>query len=646
MATLGQISLYIASIISSISILLVFYAIKSGNHKFLKSGEKSLVGASYLIVISIFILTYSFVTNDYTIKYVAHYSDSTMPFFYKLAAVWGGQPGSMLLWAAILSIFIIILFIRYPKDEKTFYPHVIWLLAVSNLFFIMLILFESNPFETFATISQIPPDGAGLNPQLQTFSMLFHPPFLYLGFVGFNIVIVFALAALITDKLDGSWLIYSRKWTIYSWAFLMVGNILGAAWAYTELGWGGFWAWDPVENASFIPWLTATALLHSANIEKTKKIFKIWNISLAIITFGLTILGTFITRSGFIDSVHAFAKSSIGWYFIVFLIIFIIFSVVLMIIRRKSLVTDFKIESFFSKEAMFLFANILFMIGVVIILFGTLAPNISQAMGHKISINQTFFNQVFSPVGLLILLLMGLAPALAWKKTSRVVPHIVIMFLLGVIIVLISPNMLSSKYKLYSLFSILFSVLNVTVIIQEFYLGIKYSPKTLSKLGKFIWLFKKKSATYGGFLIHIGVIFLFIGLAGVAFKVEGAKLLNVGDSFTLGEYQIKFNKIYTNTDDIAKDMVVTDVDISIKGKKITELHPYRNYYNNSIEGATSEVAIYSTLGGDLYLVLEGFDIEKDMAFIRAYINPLMIWLWLGGFMMLFGSIILLLYKKS
>jgi cytochrome c-type biogenesis protein CcmF len=652
LALLGQIFLYLAFIILIFSIIFSVLAIKKKSLKYIEVGKNLLLSSSFLIWTATISLVYAFVTNDYTIKFVSHYSDSTTGFWYKVSALWAGQAGSLLFWTAILALFIIILFLTYPKNEKIMKVHIQWIVALSLMFFLYIVLFTSNPFETFLLTEKVPLDGVGLNPQLQTFSMLFHPPLLYAGYVGFNIVIAFTFAALITGKLDSEWLIMSRNWALISWLFLTVGNVLGAQWAYTELGWGGFWAWDPVENASFVPWLTSTAYLHSANLQLKRGIFKKWTISLMMITFGLTILGTFITRSGFIDSVHAFAKSSIGWYFIGFLIVFVIFSIFLILYRLDKLKTNPKLESFFSRENTYIFSNLAFLVGVFIVLWGTLAPNIFKAFGEKISINQTYFNEVFSPIGLFIFLLMGLAPAFSWKKItkenfkSRLLPALIMTIVFTILIIVFKPIMIKKMSNIYSLLAISLSFFNVIIIIYEFSWAFKYLKREKYTFkNAIIWLFVKRNTKYSGYLVHLGIVMIFIGLSGTAFNTEKSKMLGINQSLKIDGYELRFKKIYLDSSNIDKDQVYSVIDLYKNGNKIDVLKPHKNFYNNAIEGVTSEVEIYSTFIKDLYVVLEGFDIEKDLIFIRAYINPLIIWLWIGGFVIMISSIPLFFRRK-
>jgi len=652
LALLGQLFLYLAFIILIFSIIFAVFAIKKKSIKYIEVSKYLILSSSFLIWVSTIALVYAFVTNDYTIKFVAHYSDSTTGFWYKVSALWAGQAGSLLFWTAILAMFIIILILTYPKKEKIMLPHILWFLGLSLLFFLYIVLFTSNPFEIFSLKEKLPTDGVGLNPQLQTFSMLFHPPLLYLGYVGFNIVVAFIFAGLITNKLDSEWIILSRNWALVSWLFLTMGNILGAQWAYTELGWGGFWAWDPVENASFVPWLTSTAYIHSANLQLKRGIFKKWTIVLGMITYALTILGTFITRSGFIDSVHAFAKSTIGWYFIGFLIIFSIISIFLLIYRLKQLKTYANLKSFFSRENSYLFANLAFLVGVFIVLFGTLSPNIFKAFGEKISINKEYFNQVFSPIGLFILLLMGLAPTFSWKKITennfkkRLLPAFTLTIIFTIAVIILKPEMIKKISSIYSLLAISLSFFNIIIITYEFSWAFKYLKKeNYSFKNAIIWLFVKRNSKYAGYLVHLGMVMIFIGLAGTAFNTEKAKMLEINQSLKIDSYQLKFKKIYLDSSNIDKDQVYALIDLYKNGKKIDTLKPHKNFYNNAIEGVTSEVSIYSTLAEDLYVVLEGFDIEKNLIFIRAYINPLIIWLWIGGFIIMISSLPLFFRKK-
>jgi cytochrome c-type biogenesis protein CcmF len=418
MIQIGFYSIFIALFLSSYSGLAAVLGIRSRIAGMIASAENAAYAVFGFLTLASVAMVYALITRDFQIAYVSSYTNKGLPMLYTLSAFYAGQKGSLLFWGWILSMFSSIALFQNRKKNRQLMPHVLAVLMAVTFFFTFLMVFVTNPFET---LNYVPLDGKGLNPMLQNPGMIFHPPTLFLGYVGFTIPFAFALAALFTGHLGDVWIKTTRKWTIFSWFFLTAGNLFGMEWAYVELGWGGYWAWDPVENASFMPWIVGTAYLHSVMIQEKRGMLKVWNIVLIFLTFLLTIFGTFITRSGLIASVHSFGESTLGWFFLLFLVITLLISLSLLIYRLPYLKSKNQLDSLFSRESSFLLNNLLF-VGIAFTVFwGTLFPIISEAVrGIKITVGAPFYNAVITPIGLALLLLTGICPLIAWRKTTLV----------------------------------------------------------------------------------------------------------------------------------------------------------------------------------------------------------------------------------
>jgi cytochrome c-type biogenesis protein CcmF len=528
-------------------------------------------------------------------------------------------------------------------------PYVTAVLLAINAFFIFLNLVLANPFNT---LPFRPEDGQGLNPILQHPAMAIHPPMLYLGFVGFAVPFAFAIAALLIggkalrpDSQTG-WLVIVRRWTLVPWLFLGTGLILGARWAYVELGWGGYWGWDPVENAGFMPWLTATAFFHSIMIQERKPMLRIWNMVLIILTFTLSIFGTFITRSGIISSVHSFTESSIGPFFLTFIFLIILFSANALGMRWRELRSQEHLDSFTSREAGFLFNNLLLLTAAFAVFWGTIFPIISEALrGVKITVGPPFFNQVMIPLGLILFLLTGVGPLLAWRRSSGKVlrKHFTIPLLAALLGggLLYFLGIVRHHYALIS-FALTFFV--TATIISEFSRGARARRHATGEniIKSLFKITLKNKRRYGGYIVHLAVVFLFVGFTGSAFnqKVEGTIL--PGDSLQLGEYNLKYEKPYRSKD-ANKMSVATRITVQKEGKEIGRLVPQRYFYVRQ-EQNTTEVALLSTLKEDLYLVLAELN-EDDEATVQAYLNPLVSFLWIGGIINILGTLLAILPRR-
>ncbi|MBN2695563.1 cytochrome c biogenesis protein CcsA [bacterium] len=626
MAFYGILSIYMAFFSTIGTVIVLFYKFKmeqyKSNFNYNKIDLSKILNFSSIafILISTLLLEYAFISNDFSIKYVANYSDSTMPILYRMAALWGGQEGSLLFWLALISIYNLVLLFRENSNTK---QNSIVFISVNiiQLFFISVVALKSNPFEIFTDF--IPKEGAGMNPQLQTVSMLLHPPLLYMGYTGFGITLAYSFGVLISGGSVSDWAEKSRRWSVLSWIFLTAGNVLGSVWAYTELGWGGFWAWDPVENSSFMPWITSTALIHSLYANKKGGYFPKWSYFWALLTYILTIFGTYITRSGVIESVHAFSKSSIGDYFLFFIIFIVVIYLYHFIKNYKIIKYEQKIEYLTSKEGMFLLSNILFLVAFFIVLFGTVAPTI-----FKFSLANSFFTKVFVPVAIIILILMGFSPLARWKTPLKIERVLIIStiasFLASSIIFFIIPIK-----SIYTPIVIFFVIETVILTLSDFKKG-----------------FFKNKKKYGAYLVHIGIALFFIGALGSSYQKERQYKVKEGEKFSFNEYKFSFDKISRTVNANHYEELVVEISLFNSNQKIAQLTPSKRYFFNLIGGISAEASLDINMLRDVYVVVEGVDQENSVALIRVYINPFMVWLWIGAGLVISISLIFLMGRSK
>ncbi|MCB9639767.1 MAG: heme lyase CcmF/NrfE family subunit [Myxococcales bacterium] len=550
LATFGQ-ALMILSLVSvSLAFWLALLGLRRKDMRFVQASHRASVAFSLVIILAYSTLIYAFFVHDFSISYVARYSERAMPAFYLFCAGWGGQDGSLLFWTFLMGVLSLIAVHQVRRHYPDLHPSFLATVSGVQLFFCIITFFAADPFGILATP---PADGKGLNPLLQTPVMAIHPPNLYMGLITFYIPYALGMAGMVANKLDNRWLLASRRWTLISWSFLTLGNLLGAYWAYNELGWGGFWAWDPVENASFLPWLTATAFVHSSMIQERQGMMKVWNMSLLIITFFLTVFGTFLTRSGLISSIHAFARSDIGTFFVVFLALILLVSFGLMYYRREGLASRNALTSPLSREASFLLNNALFSIATFIVLLGTTYPLIREyTHGTKATVGPAFFNRAMSPVALGFLVLLGICPLLSWRKVE---PQ-------RLFNLLIKPTIIGilGSFGFYYLFShwgagdpdtftrIASSgvaglcVFVLAVLYVELHEEVSRRRRSdESFLGSAAKHISKMRRRYGGYLVHIGVVFAFLGFAGYGFRLEKAAAMGQGELASLGGgYLVRF----------------------------------------------------------------------------------------------------------
>jgi cytochrome c-type biogenesis protein CcmF len=588
-------------------------------------------------------LVYAFMVGDYQLDYVWSNSDRSMPLFYKLGALWGGQAGSIMFWGWLLSLYAVAVVVRHRNDNHLLMAPTFTTLMFIQGFFLTLVGFIARPFDRAMLI---PPDGRGLNPLLQHPIMTIHPPTLYLGFVGMAIPFAFAMGALISGRLSDDWLKRTRLWTLLAWLFLAAGNVLGARWAYVELGWGGYWAWDPVENAAFMPWLTCTAYIHSVMIQERRGMFKVWTMLLVIVSFLLTITGTFITRSGLVSSVHTFAQSAIGPWFAGFLTFLIVGSLGMLLWRRKMMASEHTLDSFLSREAGFLLNNLILLGGAFTVLLGTFFPIISEAIRNvKVSLGPPYFNAIMTPIGLALLLLVGIGPLIAWKRMSpssfaRMISVPLVLAVVATIVLAVA-----GVRHAYALVTFAICLFVLTTIVSEFARGIAARRRAASEsvplaFARLIWRAPRR---YGGYIIHLGVVLVFIGFAGSAFNNEWESTVMPGERFHAGGYDLTYQGL-EESESPGMESVKATVDLARNGRGIVRLTPHRIWYEKA-EQLSTEVAIYSTWKHDLYLILADMD-QSQKASFKVYVNPLVSWFWWGGIIMCLGGILVLLPPRQ
>jgi cytochrome c-type biogenesis protein CcmF len=647
MPTLGTFLLLASLVVCSYAVATSVAGARRRSRRLVESGIGAFYLVSALMTVASGVMVHAFVTNNYTIKYVQRYSDAAQPLAYKIASYWGGLDGSIMFWVFLLGIFGAIAVYTNRERHRELIPYVVAVISAVQMFFIFLMVVHNNPFSTFLT--QRPLEGRGLNPLLQNFYMAIHPPSLYIGFVSMTIPFAFGIAALVTGHLDDSWLRAVRRWTMVGWLFLSFGLTLGMLWAYEELGWGGFWGWDPVENAGLLPWFTATAFLHSVMVQERRGMLRVWNVTLVIVTFFLTIFGTFMTRSGVVQSVHAFGEDrKLAMLFTIFMIAILTFSFGLVIYRLPLLRARHALDSWVSREAAFLANNWILLFSAFFVLFATMFPTLSEAVTHeRLTVGPAFFNKWMLPIGLILLLLTGIGPLLAWRKSTF--SNLVQQFLWpSVLAVATGAAVYAAGVRIWSsgtcfaLCAFVFGTVG-----QEFIRGaaVRKEATGTDILTAMIGLVGRSRRRYGGYIVHLGIVLMFLGFAGEGFKQEEQVLLKPGQQATVGPFTVRHDALRI-TSDAQKQMVTGHVTISENGKVIGTMEPARWFFAKHEQEPTTEVAIRRGVGEDLYIVLGGYDVAAQNATYAITVNPLVNWIWFGFAVMAIGTGLALLPESA
>ena len=644
MSDLGTIALMIALAACLYGTVVPHLGVRTNNWNLIRSAQNASIISFFLIAVASGVLIHALVVSDFSIFYVWRNSSVDMPMFFKVTAFWGGLEGSLLFWILVQSFFAMVVAFRYQYSNREIIPYVIATLNGILCFLLVLLLGWSNPLDLQATI---PAEGRGLNPLLQHIAMVVHPPSLYLGFIGFSVPFAFAIAGMIRGKLDNEWVLTTRRWTLVSWYFLSMGLILGGQWAYEELGWGGFWAWDPVENAAFMPWLTGTAFLHSVMIQEKRNMLKIWNVVLIIITYGLTIIGTFLTRSGVVNSVHSFTQSEIGPAFLVFLAVVLVVGFALLFRRIQMLESEHKMEAVLCRENAFLAQNVIFVGMAFTVLLGTTFPLLAEAIrGTKLSIQAPFFNTIMAPMGYVLFFLMGIGTVIAWRKSSkeslrRNFQNPMITATVGTTILAV---FIPFHLEAFTIFWIAIFV-TVTILIEVGKAAhVKGKQLQAGPLVGLIHVFQRNQRRYGGLVIHLGVVLMFLGFAGTFFSEERDLTLEREEMIPLNAYYLKFTGIeefqVRNATHRAAIIEVYDQD-----KQLLEvMKPAKSFYPTQPQPLT-EIALRREFLKDLYLIFSSESgADSELVTIKTYVNPLVGWAWMALPVFTLGIGICLTYR--
>ncbi|MEM9694731.1 MAG: cytochrome c-type biogenesis CcmF C-terminal domain-containing protein, partial [Myxococcota bacterium] len=661
----------IAILVASSYTFAVSVAAGAGRPRFLQAARTGAYGSVALVGVAVLVLAYAFVSHDFRLDYVERYSDRTMTTPWLIAALWGGQDGSLLWWLFLTSFFSAACVWWLKGRYRELQPWVIATLMSVMIFLTALMVFDTNPFRLRPSGAAM--DGQGLNYQLRNFYMIIHPPSLYIGFTSAAVPFAFSVAALVTGRLNNEWIIATRKWMIFSWLFLSIGNALGMLWAHEELGWGGYWAWDPVENAAFLPWLTASAYVHSVMIQERRNMLKMWNVILICLTFFLTYFGTFLTRSGLIASVHSFAKSGIGDWFLGYMIVIVTVSVGLIAWRSKKLRSTGQLDSVLSREFAFVVNNWVLLLMTAFIVGATLWPRISEAVwDQKSTLGAPFYNQFMPALGLLLIFLMGTAPLLGWRKTSPalfrksfIVPvcvagavaiaHLALGSSLGYPAIIdteplyggVAGEVLAGLKNVLPVVTTTLVAYNIAVVTQEFQRGVAARRKKKDEsiglaLGR---LLSKSRRRYGGYIVHVGIAVMFLGFAGKAWEIEKEVALAPGESFQIGDYNVTYEG-KGSTVDHEKRIAFATLSVMRNGEPVGTLKPARFIYKASPGQPSTEIARLTGFKEELYVSPGMINANTGVASFKFYINPLILLVMIGVLISCTGALIALVPELS
>ena len=658
-ANLGYGALVITLVVAIYGVAAAIYGVRRDAPAWVDSARNAMLLTFPLLTLSAVSIILLLVNGNYEVEYVASVTSNSMPTYLKITALWGGQAGSLVFWTWLMSAFASAVTLRKWDRDREFLPWVIVVSLATLAFFLVMIVFFENPFVRIWSIPigqpivamfppagaelLVQPDGRGLNPLLRHPGMIIHPPMLYLGFVAFVIPYAFAIAALVTGRTDDRWIRITRRWTLVAWLFLSLGLILGGRWAYDVLGWGGYWGWDPVEIAAFMPWLTGTAFLHSVMIQEKRGMLKHWNMVLIILTYDLVLFGTFLTRSGVLSSVHAFAQSAIGPLFFFFIGLTFIVSLSLLLYRWNDLKGESHLTSLFSREALFLLNNLLF-IGILVICFwGVIFPLISElATGQKVTVGPPFYERATGPLFAGLLLLMGIAPLAAWRhSTAKTLgramwkPFIASLVVLGIVLI-------AGIRQPAALLAFWLCAFVISVTLYEFWRGaLARHRKSDESLPLALWrLIGRNRRRYGGYVIHLGVVLMAIGIIGIeVFQTETQGTIAQGESISLGKYAITYDSLANFDTNDGRNVARAVVTVYKNGDAVGELYPRRDYYYESQQPMTIP-GVRSTWEDDFYVLLVDWQpVSTIGATFKIYHNPLVNWLWIGGLVFILGTMI-------
>jgi cytochrome c-type biogenesis protein CcmF len=660
LADFGYGALLISLLISFYGIFAAVYGVRMNKPAWVESARLAMLLTFPLITLSAVSLIILLVNGNYELEYVSSVTSNSMPMYLRITALWGGQSGSLVFWSWLMSAFATAVTLRKWQRDREFLPWVIVVSLVTLGFFLILVIFFENPFQRIwqfpsgqFEVAMFQPagarlaavrDGQGLNPLLRHPGMIIHPPMLYLGFVAFVIPYAFAIAALVTGRTDDRWIRITRRWTLVAWLFLSLGLILGGRWAYDVLGWGGYWGWDPVEIAAFMPWLTGTAFLHSVMIQEKRGMLKHWNMVLIILTYCLVIFGTFLTRSGVLSSVHAFAQSAIGPMFFGFIGLTFIVSMTLLLQRWDSLKSETHMNSMLSREALFLLNNLLFLSILVVCFWGVIFPLISElATGQKVTVGPPFYERATAPLFAGLLLLMGVAPLAAWRhSTAKTLGRALWKPFIFSLVVGLGVPLLMGVLNWVALLGYWLCAFVASVTLYEFWRGaLARRRRSGENLPLALWrLAGRNRRRYGGYIIHLGVVLMGIGIIGIElFQTETQATIPQGGSITLGDYKVTYESLAIFDTQDGRNVARAVLNVEKNGKFVGQLYPRRDFFFESQQPMTIP-GVRSTMEDDLYVLLvDWMPVSSQGASFKVYHNPLVNWLWLGGFVFILGTLV-------
>jgi cytochrome c-type biogenesis protein CcmF len=658
-AEFGYGILVVSFLVAIYSVIVAIYGAQNKSTTLVESARRAMLLTFPLITLSAATLIYLLVNNHYEVAFVYEVTSRSMPTYLKITAWWGGQAGSLVFWSFLMAGFASAVTLRKWDRDIEFLPWVIVVCSVTLAFFLGLSIFYENPFTRFWSVAgNVEPhmfapanatlftaaDGNGLNPLLRHPGMIIHPPMLYLGFVSFVIPYAFAIAALVTGRTDDRWIRLTRRWSLWAWLFLSFGLVLGSRWAYDVLGWGGFWGWDPVEIAAFMPWLTGTAFLHSVMIQEKRGLLKHWNMILVILTYSLVIFGTFLTRSGVLSSVHAFAQSAIGPLFFAFIGISFIISIALLIWRWPELRSETEMKSMLSREALFLLNNLLFMSILVVCFWGVIFPLISELFtGQKVTVGPPFYQRATAPLFSALLFLMAVAPLSAWgHSTIQTLGRSMWKSAVAAVVVTIALFFTYTQ-SIPALIGFLLIAFAIMITLQEFWRGARARQKAQGEdfFTALSRLTSRNRRRYGGYIIHISMALMAIGILGInAFQTETQGTIAQGDALNISDYTVKYREL-ASWDNAGEGVNYTRavVDVYRNGIYLGQLNPRIDYYFDSQQNMTIP-GNRSTLRDDLYVLLVDWQpVSSNGATFKVYVNPLVNWLWIGSLVFFLGIIV-------
>jgi cytochrome c-type biogenesis protein CcmF len=616
---------------------------RTGRPALVVSAQHAAVGVFALVTACLALLVYAFLTFDFSIRYVAINTNLGTPFYYRITAVWGALEGSIVLWTWMLALYTLVVILRHRRSARELYPWVLMVMLGVIGFFLLVM---TVPAPVFQRITPVPADGRGLNPLLEDTGMITHPVCLYLGFTGFTVPFAFALAALITGRVSDTWITMTRRWTIIAWYFLSLGLLIGGWWSYHVLGWGGYWAWDPVENAAFMPWLTGTAFLHSVMIQERRRMLKLWNLALVILTFALTLFGTFLTRSGVIASVHAFTQGTIGVFFLSVLAVVLLTALGLLAWRWDTLRAQGELDSVVSRESTFLLNNVFLVAAAFTVFFGTVFPLLSEAVrGEKVSVGAPFFNLVNIPLFLGLIFLMGVGPLIAWRRAS--LENLKRNFVWPVAIGIAAAALFRAVGPASALTVLTFGLTVFTA--ATIGVDLVRATRARRRMGEGLvravgGLLVRHNRRYGGFVIHLGILVIALGVMGShAWSVQTETTLKPGETASLAGYTVRFDGL--SAEQASNHFkVVGTFHVSNGHPGLAVLRPTKKFYPQE---QTPIAGVDYRLGfrEDVYLVLGDFAKDGSHATVKIQVNRMVSWIWIGGAILTLGAALAILPER-